>query len=168
MIQYQFFPRSLEMSEQMTAIVRCFERIDVKIASEKHTLPSNEVLMHMKPELEKIGFKVEAGKRAEPKIKVAVLFGLNNRIEKYFDADAVSRDGSVVLEIEAGRAVDNFHFLKDIFEASMMSGVDFLVLAVRNRYRSGRDFQKVYAFLETMFVSGRISLPLKGILLVGY
>lgn len=168
MIQYQFFPRSVELTEQMAAVVRCFEQVEEKITSQDHKLSSNEVMGHMKPELEAIGFNVEAGKRREQKIKVAVLFGLNNRIDKYFDADAVSSDGRIVIEIEAGRAVDNFQFLKDIFEASMMTGVEFLVLAVRNRYRGGNDFQKIFVFLETMFISGRIHLPLKGILLVGY
>ena len=158
----------MELTEQMTAVVSCFEQVEEKITSQDHKLSSNDVMGHMKPALEAIGFKVEAGKRSEQKIKVAVLFGLNNRIDKYFDADAVSRDGRIVLEIEAGRAVDNYQFLKDIFEASMMTGVEFLVLAVRNQYRGGKDFQKIFVFLETMFISGRIHLPLKGILLVGY
>lgn len=50
----------------------------------------------------------------------------------------------------------------------MMFGVDYLVIAVRNDYRGGNDFEKVYTFLETMYISGRIVLPLKGILLIGY
>ncbi len=41
------------------------------------------------------------------KIKVPVLFSLNNKIDKSFDADAVSGDGKIVLEVEAGRAYVN-------------------------------------------------------------
>jgi hypothetical protein len=50
------------------------------------------------------------------KIKVPVLFSLNNRIDKFFDADAVSADGKIVIEVEAGRAYRNNQFLKDIFQ----------------------------------------------------
>jgi hypothetical protein len=98
----------------------------------------------------------------------AVLFGMNNKIDQHFDADALSADGTIVLEVEAGRAVDNYQFLKDIFQASMMYGVEYLVLAVRNDYRQHDDFKKVYTFLETLYISNRLHLPLKGILLIGY
>lgn len=74
-----------------------------------------------------------------------------------------------------GRLLENpqavqylFAFLKDIFQASMMHGVEFLILAVRNDYRGGDDFQKVYTFLETLYISSRLVLPLKGIILIGY
>ena len=49
-----------------------------------------------------------------------------------------------------------------------MFGVEYLVLAVRKSYRKNNDFKKIYAFLETMYISNRIILPLKGILLIGY
>ena len=43
-----------------------------------------------------------------------VLFGINNRIDKFFDADAVSADGKIVIEVEAGRGYRNNQFLKKI------------------------------------------------------
>ena len=156
------------MSEELAAVMLCFERVQDQIASPGKLLPSNQVMAHVRPGLEQLGFKVEAGKQSNEKIKVPVLFGLNNHIDKYFDADAVSADSRIAIEIEAGRAVDNYHFLKDIFQASMMARVEVLVLAVRNQYRRGKDFQKDYTFLETMFISSKIQLPLKGILLIGY
>ena len=85
-----------------------------------------------------------------------------------FAADAVSGDGSIVIEVEAGRATENYQFLKDIFQACLMHRVEYLVIAVRNRYRTHNDFEIVYSFLDTLYVSGRITLPLKGIVLVGY
>jgi hypothetical protein len=97
-----------------------------------------------------------------------VLFGLNNTIDKYFDADAISADGKIVVEIEAGRALDNYQFLKDIFQASLMSGVEYLVLAVRNHYRGTHTFERIAVFIETLYVANRIALPLRGILLIGY
>jgi len=101
-------------------------------------------------------------------IDVPVLFGVDNRIDKSFYADALSKDGRIVIEVEAGRAVVNNQFLKDIFEACMMFEVEYLILAVRNLYLSSKDFEKCYNFLETLYISNRLQLPLKGILLIGY
>ncbi len=50
----------------------------------------------------------------------------------------------------------------------MMFDVEYLVLAVRNVYRTHYDFDRVYSFLETLYISNRLHLPLKGILLIGY
>lgn len=96
------------------------------------------------------------------------MFGTNNIIDKSFYADAISSDNKIVIEVEAGRATENHQFLKDIFEASMMFDVEYLVLAVRQIYRGHNDFERIYTFLETMYISNRIKLPLKGILLIGY
>ncbi len=92
----------------------------------------------------------------------------DNKIDKSFYADALSADGRIVIEVEAGRATENYQFLKDLFEACMMFDVEYLVLAVRNVYRTHYDFERVYSFLETLYISNRLHLPLKGILLVGY
>jgi len=73
-----------------------------------------------------------------------------------------------VVEIEAGRALDNYQFLKDVFQASLMCGVEYLVIAVRNNYRGTNTFTRIAVFLETLYVSNRIHLPLHGILLIGY
>jgi hypothetical protein len=97
-----------------------------------------------------------------------VLFGRKGKILKCFNADAHAVSKGWVLEVEAGRAVDNNQFLKDIFQACMMHDVLHLAIAVRNTYRSSDDFAKVESFLETLYVSGRLQLPLKGILLIGY
>ena len=70
--------------------------------------------------------------------------------------------------MEAGQATENHRFLKDIFEACMMFDVEYLVLTVRNIYRKHDDFQRIFTFLETLYISNRLQLPLKGILLIGY
>lgn len=168
MIRYQFFPRSVELLDQIKLVVDCFLTVADQIASPKSKLNSNQVLATVRPQLLKAGMLVEAGKKNDQKIKVPVLFGLDNRVDKYFYADAISQDGRVVLEVEAGRATENYQFLKDIFQACMMSGVEYLVLAVRNEYRGHDDFKQVYTFLETLYISSRLPLPLKGILLLGY
>lgn len=168
MIRFQFFPRSQGITEPIQQIIDCFVATDSEIASISKTLSSNAVLDKLRPGLQAIGFQVETGKTKDKKIGVPVLFGLDNKIDKSFNADAVSADGKIVIEVEAGRAVDNNQFLKDIFQACMMFDVEYLVIAVRNDYRGNNDFAKIYTFLETLYVSNRLRLPLKGILLIGY
>ena len=168
MIKFQFFPRSQGITEQIQLLVNCFSAVESEITSKSKNLSSNQVLERLRPGLENIGFTVESGKSKDKKITVPVLFGLDNQIEKSFNADAVSLDGRIVLEVEAGRAVDNNQFLKDIFQACMMFEVEHLVIAVRNTYRGSDDFQRIYTFLETLYISNRLQLPLKGILLIGY
>ena len=134
------------------------------------------MLSFVRPGLEKLGFRVEKGKGRDDKIGVPVLFGENNAIDKSFYADALSGDNRIVVEVEAGRATANNQFLKDIFQASMMFEVEYLVIAVMNEYKfkirgvehTNYDFQTIRTFLETLYVSNRLQLPLKGILLIGY
>mgnify|MGYP001561575006 CR=1 FL=1 len=168
MIKFQFFPRSHGIVKQIKQVVDCFKKEEQKIKSPENNLSSNEVLSIIRKDLENSGFIVETDKTKDGKINIPVLFGLDNAIDKSFHADAVSKDGKIVIEVEAGRAVDNNQFLKDIFQACMMFDVEYLIIAVRNDYRRSDDFSKVYAFLETLYVSNRLHLPLKGILLVGY
>jgi hypothetical protein len=50
----------------------------------------------------------------------------------------------------------------------MMFEVEYLVIVVRNTYRGHKDFDIVHMFLETLYISNRLHLPLKGIVLIGY
>jgi len=168
LLKYQLFPRSVGITDQIQQVIECFERAYEQIKSPENELKSNEVLDVLRPHLEDIEFTVETGKARGQKIPVPVLFGLNNTVDQSFNADGISNDGKIVLEVEAGRAYANFAFLKDVFQASMMYGVEFLILAVRNDYRGNNDFEKVYTFLETLYISNRLVLPLKGIILIGY
>lgn len=168
MIRFQFFPRSRGTNEQINNVINCFKAVEDKIDSETKNLVSNDVLAIVRPYLEAQDFKVEMGKSNENKIDVPVLFGRDNQIDKSFYADALSKDGKIVVEVEAGQATENHRFLKDIFEACMMFDVEYLVLAVRNKYRTHDDFQRIFTFLETLYISNRLQLPLKGILLIGY
>lgn len=168
MIRFQFFPRYQGITKDIQAIISCFEKEDNKIKSPEFDLSSNEVLEVVRPHLEKAGFICETGKSKEKKISVPVLFGFDNKIDKAFNADAISSDGKIVIEVEAGRATENNQFLKDIFQACMMFEVEYLVIVVRNVYRKHKDFEIVHTFLETLYISNRLHLPLKGILLIGY
>jgi len=167
-LRYQLFPRSFGINEQVEKVIKCFEKKFNLIDSTKFDYSSNEVLEIVRDDLEIIGFKIEKSKKKEDKIRVPVLFGLNNRIDKYFDADGISADLSIVLEVEAGRAFRNNQFLKDIFQACMMPSAEYLILAVRNIYSGTDDFEDIFAFIETLYVNGRLKLPLRGIVLIGY
>ncbi len=168
MIRFQFFPRSQGITTPIRSVISCFEKEVSRIKSPDYNLSSNEVLETVRPHLEEIGFTCETGKSKEKKISVPVLFGFDNKIDKAFNADAVSNDGKIVIEIEAGRATENNQFLKDIFQACMMFEVEYLVIVVRNIYRGHKDFEIIHTFLETLYISNRLHLPLKGILLLGY
>lgn len=53
-----------------------------------------------------------------------------------------------------------------------MYDVEYMGAVVLNEYHFsgsvGYDYAEVKTFLETMYISNRIRLPLKGILLIGY
>jgi hypothetical protein len=50
----------------------------------------------------------------------------------------------------------------------MMHDVDYCVIAVRNQYIKSPDYQRVKAFFDTLYASRRLSLPLKGLMVIGY
>ena len=171
MINFQFFPRSHGVTPEIQAVINCFKKIEPILDDGTHRV-SNDVLALLRPHLESCGYDVEKGKGRDEKIDVPVLFGENNSIDKSFYADAFNKEQSIVIEVEAGRAVRNNQFLKDIFQACMMFDVEYLVVAVLNEYSGGevvsKDYHEVKTFLETLYISNRLKLPLKGILLIGY
>ena len=168
MINWQFFPKSRIIPEHLQDVLRVFELNEILINSNSHSFGSNEVLEKVRGNLEELEFRIEKSKKSIEKIKVPVLFGQNGKLEKYFDADGYNKATKTVIEVEAGRAVTNYQFLKDLFQACMMYEVEYLVIAVRKDYKGNHDFQNVLIFFDTLYASGRLQLPLKGILIIGY
>jgi hypothetical protein len=172
MINHNYFLRSLKLASFLEKIVDVFKNNLSKIDSKSKTLNSNAVLKIVSSDLVEIGFEVEKSKSISGKIKVPVLFGVNGKIEKSFDADAYNPEEFVVLEVEAGRAVLNNQFLKDLFQACMMQEVKVLCIAVRNIYSYSntirKDFEEVSKFFDTLYQSNRLQLPLEGVLVIGY
>lgn len=168
MINWQFFPKSRIIPDHFIKVIGVFELNEKSISSVIHNYSSNEVLEHVRNGLEDLDFQIEKGKKSDDKIKVPVLFGQNGKLEQSFDADGYNNLFKTVIEVEAGRAVANYQFLKDLFQACMMYDVDYLIIAIRNDYRGNPDFQKVITFFNTLYASGRLHLPLKGILIIGY
>lgn len=168
-IYWQHFPKHSPCPESLRQITRCFEAVATEISSHNNVgQNSNAVLGKVRDGLIKVGFKVESNKTTEGKIKVPVLYGANGKVDKYFDADAYHPTEKIVLEVEAGRGVTNYQFLKDLFQACVMQDVDYAVIAVRQDYRGSRDYEKVVTFMETIFASNRLILPLHGVLIIGY
>lgn len=168
MINWQFFPKSKVLPDHLSKVIDEFEHKQDYIDSNFYNLNSNEVLETVRQGLENQGYLIEKSKKTIDKIKVPVLFGLNGKLEKYFEADGYNKINKTVIEVEAGRAVTNYQFLKDLFQASIMFDIDYLIIAVRNNYRGNPDFQNVNIFLDTLYVSDRLKLPLNGVLIIGY
>lgn len=176
MINWQYYPKSRHISPDLEKVVGVFINHEEAIKSPDKCLRSNDVLHLLQEDLEALDFKVENGRGNM--VRVPVLYGRNGSLEKFFNADAYNENSGIVIEIEAGRAVDNNQFLKDLFQACMMDGVSYLVIAVRNFYRTkanntkgykeDKDFEAVSLFIETLYASDRLKLPLEGILIIGY
>lgn len=171
-MNWAYFPRSAKPTSLAVEVVEVFRHHHGCIDSATHTSNSNAVLTVIAKSLENIGFRVEAGKKRDEKISVPVLYGNNGKVTKAFEADAYHERAGFVIEVEAGRATINNQFLKDLFQACMMDDVDYLCIAVRNIYIAAGirnpDFERVVTFFETLYASNRMTLPLKGILVVGY
>ena len=135
-IQYQYFPKSSKIPDFLSQLILVFQQKDEYITSSRFQLESNTILQTLSDGIMRLGYKVEISKRANDKIRIPVLFGRNGILEKYFEVDCYNSIKKVVVEIEAGRAVSNYQFLKDLFQACVMQDVDYLVIAVRNIYRT--------------------------------
>lgn len=144
MINWMHFPKNKPLDEVSAQIVKAFEAVDAIIDSYTHQLKSDDL------------------------VAVPVLYGINGKIEKAFEADGYLPAAGYVIEVEAGRAVVNYQFLKDFFEACTMVGVDKLCIAIRNKYRAFNDFDRVCKFFEAMYASNRLGIPLSGLLIIGY
>lgn len=168
MIEWIYFPKSDRPHPLCEKIVQTFSDNLQGIGSAENKLDSNSVLAAVADGLRALGFTVETGKKRGEKIWMPVLFTRNGKVAKAFEVDAFHQDERFVLEIEAGRAIDNNQFLKDLFQACMMHDTEYFCVAVRRDYRGKDDFGIVVTFFETLYASRRLNLPLKGILVIGY
>ena len=168
-IEWKYYPDYCEIPEHLLKVFEAFSNEEERITTEKSQhMNSNHILEIVAGGLESIGFVVERSKKKEEKIKLPVLFGKNGNPVKSFDVDAYNKDSKTIIEVEAGRAVMNNQFLKDFFEAIVMTGVDYCVIAVRKLYRRNKDFEEVLKFFDTLYSSRKFNSQLKGLLIIGY
>lgn len=171
MIQYRYFPKSQGAPNIIRDTVEAFRKVASQIDSSVVRKDSDHVLHIVGRGLEELGFRVEKDKSGAGKIPIPVLYGLNGKAEKLFNADGYHAVEKVVVEIEAAAAVANNRFLKDLFEACVMDNVRYCVIAVRNTNLTSnraKDFDTVVRFIETIYASQRLQLPLSGVCIVGY
>ncbi|MET3557097.1 hypothetical protein ABID29_000206 [Streptococcus rupicaprae] len=168
MIKWNYFPRNKKIDKKFKDIIRVFEHHTNRIDSSYHKLASNVVLEILRQDLEALGYQVEKGKKKDELIRIPVLFGENGIERVSYEVDAFHSEEKTVIEVEAGRAVTNYQFLKDFFECCMMYDVDYLCIAVRNTYLKSNDFKKVSDFFDSLYTSNRVSIPLQGVLIIGY
>ena len=170
-ILWQHFPKHSPCPEGLRLVTECFKDVQEDISSLNDVnigQESNAVLKKVRDGLVQIGFNVESSKTKEGKISIPVLFKENGQVDVKFEADAYHPGEKIVLEVEAGRGVTNYQFLKDLFQACVMQDVDYFAVAIRQDYRGNNDYKKVVGFFDTIFASNRLTLPLKGILIIGY
>ena len=171
---WQYFPRFAPAPQHLIDTVSAFERVTETIGTPSNQLSSNEVLEAVAEGLEALNYKVERGKTRAEKIYRPVLYGKDGSIDKAFEVDAWQESTGTVIEVEAGRAVINHQFLKDFFEACVIQDAKYLVIAVCKAYKPAslktpsNDFEIVSTFMDTLYASGRLQVPLEGVLIVGY
>lgn len=146
-IQYHFFSKGKELAQELTDVIKIFIKHSEEINSHNKELRSNEVLDCVSNELKQSGYKIKETKNGP---------------------DAINKQHKIIVEVEAGRGLTNNQFLRDLLEACMIDSVNYLVLAVRNIYKKQHDFDKIVEFLNRLYSSDKIVLPLQGVLIIGY
>lgn len=173
-LNWQYFPRFAKTPEHLIQTVYAFEKASPLISTPNNQLSSNEVLESVAIHLEALSYRVERGKTKSEKIYRPVLYGKSGTVDKAFEVDAWQESTGTIIEVEAGRAVINHQFLKDFFEACVIQDANYLVIAVCKAYKPKsvktplNDFETVATFMETLYSSGRLVVPLKGVLVIGY
>lgn len=139
-------------------------------------LNSDAVLKHLRPGLESIGYRIEAGKKAADKITLPVLFGEQGVPRVHYDVDGVHDDLGILLEVEAGPGAQSNAIYRDLIRTSLIVDANFLVLGVMIEYHSksggkpviSRSYRDVKDQLDAIYASRRLKLPFEGVLLFGY
>lgn len=171
---WSYFPRHARPAEWVDGLVQVFEEAQSNIDSTSHKkMESDTVTQFIREPLETLGWEVERGKKKEQKIARPVLFGDNGVPVVQYEIDGWHPEHRAVLEIESGRAVMGNAIYRDLIRTSLIQGADYLVLGVRTSYSYGtvkdqNDYEKTRDQLEAIYASGRLHLPFKGMLLIGW
>ena len=173
-----YFPRSKRVPEHLLELRPPMQKMHefvYKRGLDGWNTTSNQATAHIAAELDKLLYSVDRYPKGN-RVNLPLLFGPDGIKQRGHQADAYREDAdgrATVIEIEAGTAVANNAYLKDIFEACMVDNVDYLVLAVRKLYQADKGgpnphFQFVKRALDTLYTSDRLRLPFKGVWLIGY
>jgi hypothetical protein len=141
------------------------------ISSFDSHLESNKVLTQLRPALEGVGFMVE---KRGLKLPRPVLYGEEGRVAKAFNVDAFRSTDGTALEIEAGSAVYNNRAILDLIKFALSMDVSQGAILVPQKYITPKQawtdpYPEAVKYFDAIFANPeRLSLPLEGLLLVGY
>jgi hypothetical protein len=138
-------------------------------------LTSDAVLVVLTNGLSAMGFEVEGGKRKDQKIERPVFYGENGRPTLNYQIDAFHPGWKCGLEVEAGRAWMGNAVYRDLVQALVMVGVEYLCVAVPNSYKflSGgkscvsKDYESTRDLADAIYGHSRFRLPYK-LIVIGY
>jgi hypothetical protein len=170
---WKFYPVRLPAPEWAEGVLKAFRDAKSTIdSSANRGVTSDAALAAVRPGLKKLGFEVERGKGAGQKILRPVLFGENGKPVVSYEVDGFHDVEKIVLEVEAGRGAANNADYRDLVRASLMVNASYLILAMMQEYRAGkqvtRSYDQTLNRLDAIYASDRLKLPLSGVLLVGY
>jgi hypothetical protein len=176
-IKFATFPRTESPADFLQDLVGVFKRHEAVISTCNLAkgLTSDKVLALLRPDLDKLGFLVEAGKRTEQKIRRPVFFGENAQPSLQYEIDAWHPEWRAGLEVEAGRAWMGNAVYRDLIQALVMVNLEHLVLAVPNTYKyknGGRDvisndYNNAVAVADALYGHSRVRMPFS-LCIVGY
>lgn len=175
--RWSYFPRNRAPDPWVFELIGAVRNVRAAVQSASVSgLSSDLVLANLRPGLEGLGYKVEAGRLATQRIRRPVLFGPQGASVVEYDVDAVHDVLRIVIEIEAGRGAKSNAVYRDLIRASLVVDIDFLVLGVIDVYRhlsAGKgvnvpSFDDAFRQIDAIYASGRLRLPFKGLLLFGY
>lgn len=176
-IRFSTFPRTEPPPDFVYEVVKAFRMHEEKIATEllAKGMKSDEVLKTLEPELLNLGFSTEISKRKVDKIERPVFFGENGVPTLRYEIDAYQPVWKCGLEIEAGRGWMGNAVYRDLVQAAVMVGIDFLCLCVSNTYKYNaagkpavsRDYENAKQLAEAIYGHTRFRLPY-GLAVIGY
>jgi len=176
-IRFSTFPRTEPPPGFVEDVVAVFRQFEREIATEVNDkgLKSNDVLAVLAPDLMNLGFQVEASKKKVDKLQRPVFFGENGMPTLRYEIDGYHPEWKCGLEVEAGRGWMGNAVYRDLIQAAVMVGVEYLCLAVSNVYRyktsgrpaTSRDYSNTRQLAESIYGHSRLRLPYN-LILIGY
>jgi hypothetical protein len=176
-IRFSTFPRTEPPPTFVEDLVSVFRKHEDEIATEINDkgLRSDDVLSILGTDLLDLGFQVEASKKRADKLERPVFFGENGIPTLRYEIDAYHPEWKCGLEVEAGRGWMGNAVYRDLVQAAVMVGVEYLCLAVSNVYRykssgkpaKSRDYINARQLAEAIYGHSRLRLPYN-LILIGY
>jgi hypothetical protein len=89
-----------------------------------------------------------------------------------YEVDGFHAGHGIVLEVESGRGAAGNADYRDLIRTSLIFDAEYLILGMMLEYKTGkmtiRSYERTREQIDAIYASDRLTLPFKGILLVGY